>query len=214
MQIINVGCGMHPTPGARNIDNSLSVSLGKRPALLAFVKRLRLLSGDQLAYAAFCRDHGIERMSCAKLKFPDQSVDVVYTSHMLEHLTRALVHDFLMEAKRVLKPGGILRVAVPDMRLLVKQYLSDGDCDALVEGTLLAYDGGGRFIKHVQALVTGFRGHRWMYDAASLTKLLLENGFTDIHVLAPGETTIPFETGIDLTERAEESLYIECRPAS
>ena len=211
MQIVNVGCGMRPTPGALNIDNSMSVALGRRPTLCNACAALRLLPPDSLDYARFCQAHGITRMSCTKLKLLDDSVDVLYSSHMIEHLLRAHAALFLEEARRVLKRGGVLRLVAPDMRMLVQTYLADGDCDRLVDATLLANDHTGRFLDHVRYAVTGFRGHRWMYDAASLEKLLCAHGFTDIRALAPGETTIPFATNIDLWERADESIYFECR---
>ena len=210
--VVNVGCGMRPTEGAINVDNSFSVLLGRHPALLAVTKRLHLLSGDNIAYAEFCHAHAIRRMKCDQLQLPDHSVDVLYTSHMLEHLTRALVIRFLAEAKRVLREDGTLRISVPDMRRLAEAYLRDGDCDTFVQSTMLAYDWGGAFTKHVKALITGFRGHRWMYDADSLSALLKANGFTDIQILAPGETTIPIKTQIDLFEREEDSVYLECKP--
>lgn len=213
MQVINVGCGMRPTDGAINVDHSYSIALGHHPAVLKLARLLHLLSGEQLQFATFCRDHSIQRMSCSKLNVSDHSMDVVYSSHMLEHLTRSLVAEFLNEAKRVLRPGGTLRIVVPDMHMLVEAYLKSEDCDAFIEGTLLAYDWGGTFQKHVRALFMGFRGHRWMYDAKSLRKLLMAHGFVDVQLLSAGETTICGETQIDLSERADESLYMECKTA-
>ena len=101
MQIVNVGCGMRPTPGALNIDNSMSVALGRRPTLCNACAALRLLPPDSLDYARFCQAHGITRMSCTKLKLLDDSVDVLYSSHMIEHLLRAHAALFLEEARRV-----------------------------------------------------------------------------------------------------------------
>lgn len=211
MQIVNVGCGMRPTPGAMNIDNSMSVAIGQRPALCSACAALRLLPRDSLDYARFCQAHAITRMSCTQLKLPDDSVDVLYSSHMIEHLSRAQAALFLEEARRVLKSGGVLRLVAPDMRRLAEAYLANGDCDRFVDATLLANDHTGKLLGRIRFAVTGFRGHRWMYDAASLEKLLRAHGFTDIRALAPGETTIPFATNIDLTERADESIYLECK---
>jgi SAM-dependent methyltransferase len=55
--------------------------------------------------------------------FPDQHFDVVYHSHMIEHLRRAEVPAFLKECARVLKPVGILRVATPDLERICALYL-------------------------------------------------------------------------------------------
>ncbi|HEX75387.1 MAG TPA: methyltransferase domain-containing protein [Dehalococcoidia bacterium] len=55
--------------------------------------------------------------------FEDNSVDLVYACHLLEHFRRNQTEDVLKEWYRVLKPGGILRVAVPDFQKLVEVYL-------------------------------------------------------------------------------------------
>lgn len=58
------------------------------------------------------------------LPFADAEVDVCYSSHFLEHLSRAQARSLVEEAGRVLKPGGIIRLAVPDLEAMTKEYLS------------------------------------------------------------------------------------------
>ena len=53
---------------------------------------------------------------------PDESVDEVYASHILEHISWQRVEHVLTEWVRVLKPGGILRVAVPDLAKTMEYY--------------------------------------------------------------------------------------------
>jgi len=57
----------------------------------------------------------------------DASSDVVYHSHVLEHFSRAGGASFLLECHRVLKPGGVLRIAVPDLEAIVRSYLASVD---------------------------------------------------------------------------------------
>ena len=57
------------------------------------------------------------------IPFPDRHFDVVYHSHMIEHLRRSDVPAFLRDCIRVLKPGGIMRVATPDLERLCNVYL-------------------------------------------------------------------------------------------
>jgi predicted SAM-dependent methyltransferase len=57
------------------------------------------------------------------LPFPDESFDVVYHSHVLEHISKQDAGAFMKECFRVLKQNGILRVVVPDLELLVRNYL-------------------------------------------------------------------------------------------
>jgi len=66
------------------------------------------------------------------LPFADGSVDAVYHSHVLEHLSAAEAAGFLAECWRVLRPGGAVRVVVPDLEGIAKAYLC-----ALAEGNMI-----------------------------------------------------------------------------
>ena len=59
------------------------------------------------------------------LPFDDDSFDAVYHSHVLEHLAKERAPVFLDECFRVLKPGGIIRVAVPDLETIARLYLKN-----------------------------------------------------------------------------------------
>lgn len=59
------------------------------------------------------------------LPFESKSVDVVYHSHVLEHFTRDSGIKFLTECRRVLKENGIIRIVVPNLEEIVKEYLSN-----------------------------------------------------------------------------------------
>lgn len=61
-------------------------------------------------------------LSCG-LPFPDADFDVVYHSHLLEHFPRRQGPELLRQCLRVLKPGGVLRCAVPDLEAMARQYL-------------------------------------------------------------------------------------------
>jgi predicted SAM-dependent methyltransferase len=57
------------------------------------------------------------------LPFESKSFDAVYHSHLLEHFPKNHVSKFLSECLRVLKPGGTLRVVVPDLETIARLYL-------------------------------------------------------------------------------------------
>ena len=52
-------------------------------------------------------------------ELPDNSVDLIYACHLLEHFGRWEMHEVLQEWYRVLKTGGLLRLAVPDFSALI-----------------------------------------------------------------------------------------------
>lgn len=58
------------------------------------------------------------------LPFNDETFDVCYSSHVLEHMSHAQAETFVKEIYRVIKPGGIVRIAVPDLEGIVRSYLS------------------------------------------------------------------------------------------
>lgn len=57
------------------------------------------------------------------IPFPDQSFEVVYHSHVLEHFTKSDGRKFIGECYRVLKPGGTIRIAVPDLGKIINEYV-------------------------------------------------------------------------------------------
>jgi len=73
------------------------------------------------------------------IPFPEDSFDAVYHSNVLEHIRREHGSAFIRECWRVLRPGGILRVAVPDLEQICRIYLEKleradaGDKEAVAE---------------------------------------------------------------------------------
>lgn len=210
---INIGCGTSPTLGEgwRNFDNSPSVKLAKRPIRRGILKALGLLKGPQLEFIEFCRTHAVEYATCTRLPFADNSIDLIYTSHMVEHLDRETAAAFFKESLRVLRPKGILRIAVPDMMYYAKRYTEDGNIDGLLYGVHMAAPVTRGWRNRLIYLWAGVRHHQWMYDGPHLCAALKANGFNDPQALPAGKTTIANPGPLDLAEREPESLYVEAR---
>ncbi len=207
---VNVGCGQSPTQGWTNIDNSFSLRLAAWPTLVKLAASAGLLARQQLDFIEFARRSNIAWADAATaLPFPDDSVDAMYSSHMLEHLDRNEAVSFLASAKRALRPGGVIRLVVPDLRLLIDSYLRTGSADHFVESTLLAASKPQTPVQRLSSMVVGGRHHHWMYDAASLCELLTRAGFAEAAMVPAGTTRIPDPGELDLRERESESLYVE-----
>ena len=209
--IVNLGCGSSPVNGAVNIDNSPSVFLGHHRVLCACLNVLGLLSPEQRHMISSVREHGIIRGDARKIPMSDDSVDVLYTSHMAEHLYEEEFRQFLAEAERVLKPGGILRISVPDVEVAVKSYLHNGDADVFCDRLMLCHRQKLSGIRRLNAILFGDRGlHKWLYDSRSMKKYIETHTRVSVTLLSAGGTTISFPTSIDYREREEESLSLEC----
>jgi SAM-dependent methyltransferase len=102
--------------------------------------------------------------------FADGSAELVYCCHALEYLDRQQGAAALREWWRVLRPGGILRLAVPDFAALCALYARTGDLDRVI-GPLY----GRMQIPTPNGSVSIY--HRTAYDYAALERLCLDAGF-------------------------------------
>ncbi|HEX3959161.1 MAG TPA: methyltransferase domain-containing protein [Trebonia sp.] len=212
---VNVGCGATPTPGWLNFDNSLSVRVARWPLVTSALARLPVADPSSAGLAAMAQG-GQVRFANAAARIPctSGSVAVVYSSHMIEHLDRKEARAFLAEVRRVLQPGGMVRLAAPDLSRLVQDYVTTGDADGFVAGTHMGLDRPSGVRAWLRWVLVGPRHHLWMYDGNSLSQLLREAGFRDVIVRPAGATGIPDPGQLDLMERAGESVYVEAvRPA-
>ena len=205
---VNIGCGTTPIDGWLNFDNSLSVRLSRLP-IPEFVLP-RNGSSMSLQFLRTAKQKKIKWADATKLiPLKNESVEVLYSSHMIEHLDRNEARAFLREAHRVLMPEGLIRIAAPDLNILVTSYLEDQNADRFIEKTLLAAEKSRTLRSRLKLLLLGARHHHWMYDGASLTSLLAASGFKDVAALPAGETRIQNPGPLDLRERYDESIYVE-----
>lgn len=208
-QRLNVGCGATPTQGWTNFDNSWTVRAVRNGALKTAFSLAGLTRGRE-DYVKAIQTHDI-RWADATRKIPvaDASGDVIYSSHMVEHLTRNEARRFFAEAFRVLSPGGILRVAVPDLDYHVGLYKEHGDANRFVEGLHMASHRPESTGAKLKQLLVGERQHHWMYNGSTLSEELEAAGFTNVEAMPAGSTGIPEPGQLDLAERAPESVFVE-----
>jgi predicted SAM-dependent methyltransferase len=107
-----------------------------------------------------------------KLPMDDDSISMIYASHVLEHFGRFAYMDVLKEWFRVLKPGGILRLAVPDFAACAAIYYENGLADGLT-GLVGLIIGGQR---------DEYDYHKMIFDEEFLRRNLLELGFREVRL--------------------------------
>ena len=194
--LLNIGSGPAVAPGWISIDGSWQARFAGRPMAARVVS---LLTGRQVGHwPAGIRCLDIRR----GLPFADSSASVVYSSHMIEHLFRDEAGAFLRDALRVLVPGGICRVIVPDMRSMVQWYVERNGAapandetprsDRLMEMLGVSSPSAPpRSILGAYRHLTDFDRHKWMYDEPGLIALFRKSGFACPVARGPLESDIP-----------------------
>lgn len=127
------------------------------------------------------------------LPVPDGSVAGLYSSHVLEHIERSQVELALQNSLKLLRPGGIFRLIVPDLESLAARLLLDIKnrvpfaADRFMRDCYLGEEFRPRGIGGWARAVLGNSQHRWMYDRAQLTRMLDDNGFVGIRDCSFGD---------------------------
>jgi SAM-dependent methyltransferase len=232
-RILNLGCGykVSSAPEIINIDWGPYQRIAANPVLRRVTPYL--LGAERAERLRMFGDNIVVHDLSKGIPAEDQTVDAVYHSHVLEHLDRDVADGFMREIKRVLKPGGIQRVSVPDLERYVRAYLvdlerEDGDHDQYVAAFLeqsVRREAHGTSLQSrprrlVENLILGDarkRGetHQWMYDFKNLAALLRRNGFREVRRVRFDDSAIPGwdEYGLDRNEFGGEykpdSLYVE-----
>jgi predicted SAM-dependent methyltransferase len=154
---------------------------------------------------------------CRKsLPFPDRSAKCIFTEHFVEHLDYSEeIPYFFSECHRVLEPGGVIRIIVPDAGKYLESYCRDGWDDlakvrqlgpGLVDG---AY--GSKYNTKMELVNVVFRQyfeHKFAWDYETMQFVLRRYGFSDVHCQCFGQSIVE-GLAIDMPERASESLYVE-----
>ncbi len=241
MVILNLGCGIRTAdhPDVINIDWSLNIRIKNsrllRLAVAPLLDARRRARLDQMAGKLVAHDLS------KGIPFASDSVDTVYHSHVLEHLDRPVARRFLSETLRVLKPGGICRIVVPDLEFACRAYVEHVDRCGRTSGEAAVHEqfvenileqsvrreaagsqGRRGLPKVIERIVLGDarrRGetHQWMYDRISLPYLLRMTGFREADVRTwnssriPGWNEIGLDRNTDGGEYTPNSLYVEGR---
>lgn len=129
------------------------------------------------------------------LPYPDRAVDRVFSEHFLEHLSQAQGLAFLRECRRVLKPGGVMRIAMPDLDELVRRYSSTdwrGDGDMFKMGWHWVDN-------RCEMMNIGMRewGHQWVYNDEELRLAAQRAGLSIRGRLPWGESDLAEFRGLE-----------------
>jgi predicted SAM-dependent methyltransferase len=145
------------------------------------------------------------------LPFGSGRVSSIYSSHVFEHFYPDELQHLLRECYRVLRPGGGLRIVVPDMGRAARAYLF-GQQSFFTDFPRRHKSIGGK----LSNVLFCEGGHRQGFDFSYLEELLREAGFSEVWELeAQASAVYPAEVFAKLREEetgvASISLFVECR---
>jgi SAM-dependent methyltransferase len=210
--MINLGSGPHGPESWVNLDRSPTMLFRSMPRLGRALRRVGLIGEQHLVP---WEPHIVRQDLTKPLPFADGTVDAVYSSHFLEHIYMSDAQSILAECHRVLRPGGILRLALPDGEAWARELLEAGDDPTGEAGYHYHY----RLGSHPEERPTGRRAltfrigghiHRWQPTRGLVRKMLLEAGFADAEISDRKflEGDLP---ELDRIETREESFFTEAR---
>jgi SAM-dependent methyltransferase len=171
---LNWGCGPTPAPGWINSDR---------------------LDGGGIDVSCDIRDG---------LPLPDDSFDYAVSIHGLQDLPYLDVVPALRELRRVLRPGGFLRLGLPDLDRAVAAYVA-GDRDYFYIPDAEATSLGGKLIVQL----TWYGSVRTPFTWAFVRELLDRAGFRRVERCAYRRTVSPHADIVELDNRERESLFVE-----
>jgi len=220
MKKVNLGSGTTCSGGWINIDSSFNARLAKYPRLRYLFFKIGILSKKyyDVPWSKHIKNIMVRDVR-KKLPFDDESINFIYSSHLIEHLRKDEAEKVLRECFRVLKRGGLIRLVVPDLELMARNYLKEiegiknnkgGKKEHLPSERFLDILGMGEKTRTPFVLKIFSSGrHKWMYDQSALTALLKSCGFVSVQKRNYKVGECP---DIDLLDnRPEHSRYIEAR---
>lgn len=178
---VQFGAGNEAIPGWLNFDSSMTLRIQKMFLVGRLLRsRLNCVFDDDIRYGDIVRG----------LPVPLESVDGLFGSHILEHLTYTDFSAALKNSYSCLKPGGRFRIIVPDLAAYIIRYQEAKTSEDAVRRRRAAYEfckdtglGGeaARRTLFARALDCFSNSrHHWMWDYEGLAHALADHGFTGI----------------------------------
>ena len=134
-----------------------------------------------------------------QMPFPDNSVNYIYCSHVLEHFNYRDMVTLIKEILRVLEPGGQFSACVPDASIYINGYREDPfDSEYFLQYKPAVINLSRLDVINYIAYMDGH--HRHMFDQDELIELFIKSGFANVKQRE-------FDPTIDMESRKYESIY-------
>ena len=201
---VQYGCGWHAPESWLNFDASPTLRIERTPVL----RKLSVRNPEP--FPATVRYGDI----VAGLPVEDASCELLYCSHVLEHLSLDDCVAALANSFRIMAPGAVFRMVLPDLRFEAEKYLADPDpaaAEAYMNATSLGVVQRPRGVADRLRNALGHSRHLWMWDYESLSARLEGAGFCEIRRATIGDSAHDAFDDVEDKTRWDDALGIECR---
>jgi SAM-dependent methyltransferase len=191
---LHLGCFDRPFDGWVNTDITPHIWISRVPFAANAFHFVGMISSARLEQHREGIFRQIKYLNLSK-KFPyaSNSFEAIFTCHVLEHLYPSAAARCLKECLRVLRPDGVLRIAVPDLDRMVRNY-DPSFPESFLQGIFQYGVGADK------------NSHRWHYNFTNLRSNLLKLGFSRV-------TRCEFRIGtcpdLEKVDNRPESLFVE-----
>lgn len=204
---LNLGCGFHTPIGWLNVDYAIGAWLAKPGVFATINKKFKIINLNWSNDIFLCD-------LTKKLPWDDDSVDIIYSSHSLEHLSKIEGRYLLRECQRLLKPNGIIQIVVPDLKVIINRYTQEKiAADEVLDQLYVTYNSptDGVLMRIIAPFIQF--PHKCMYDTSTLLRIMSEIGF-EVAIKQAFESEIKDIQVIEQSERTAESILVEGKKIS
>ena len=178
---VHYGCGFDAPDGWINYDASPTLFFERIPFLGRLYTKNEKRFPQNVVWGDIVRG----------LPHDKESVQGIFCSHILEHLSLEDCRKAIRKTYEYLVPGGIFRLVVPDLEHAIQQYLKDPTPEAsdhFMRNTMLGTVSRGNFVRRMIVFVLGNSKHQWMWDEKSLSEELKAAGFKKVRRAKIGDS--------------------------
>ena len=206
---MNIGCADSVADGWINLDSSLTLQISTIPLAGKFLVRAanRPTKFANAVYGDIVRG----------LKMAPDSCDLVFASHVLEHLTMPDFETALRNIHLYLRPNALLRVIVPDLRAYIESYRNEAENATtaseaaprfMTQAGLASESSRSSYAARLREALSNSR-HQTMWDEPSLVAALDRHGFKTIRTCGYGQWGDERFAAVELEDRHNRAICVE-----
>jgi hypothetical protein len=201
---VQFGCGRSGPKEWKNFDASPTLYFERIPLIGRLYTKNDTRFSKTVEYGDIVSGLPIENKTC----------DVIYCSHVLEHLSLENFRIALINSCSYLKSGGTFRLVLPDLEFSINRYNNDKSSSAslvFLRETLLGREVSPQGIRGFIVNYLGHSEHLWMWDYKSIRKELENVGFSNIRRCYYGDSKDKMIDKVEVKNRFENCLGVECK---